>query len=206
MKPLDDFLQHINLYAPGCAAPTAYFGIRQAAIEFCERTRLWRFEDDFPTTGDEAERLFSPAGSVIHLIETAWFDDVRLEPKTTEWLDAHCRGWRNAALTGQAAYITQTEPNTLRVVPGQAGTVKVAMFLKPSQDADDVPEFMVDEYRAVIGNGALAYILAIPGQSFTNLELAASFGAAFQQKLDSLAMRGTTGQQRARVRTKASFF
>jgi len=206
MKPLDDFLQHINLYAPGCALPTAYFGIRQAAIEFCERTKLWRYEDEFAVTGTDAEAMIAPSGAVVQDIETAFFDGEKLTPKTVEWLDANIRDWRSGTPAGLPAYITQTEPNTLRIVPAQAGTVKLAVWLKPAQDAEEVPDFMVDQYRAVIANGALSYILAIPGKSFTNLDLANGFGATFQMMLSKLSNKGSTGQQRAPVRTKASFF
>lgn len=206
MKPLDEFLQHINLYAPGCAVPTAYFGIRQAAIEFCERTRLWRFEDYFEVRGDEAEAMFAPANSVVHDIERAWFNGEPLTPKTVDWLDVHYNGWRDGSLTGQPKFITQIEPNTLRIVPSAEGTVNVSLILKPAQDADEVPDFLVDQYRAVIAYGALSHILVIPNQSFTNMDMAGGFGATFQGKLTTLATRGSTGQQRARTRTRGSFF
>lgn len=206
MKPLDDFLQYINLYAPGCAVPTAYFGIRQAAIEFCERTRLWRFEDYFEVTGVESEAIFAPSGSVVHDIESAWFDGAKLVPKTVEWLDKHCEGWRDGSRTGQPQYITQTEPNTLRIVPAMSGAVNISLILKPAQDADELPDFMGDQHRTVIGNGALSYILAIPNQSFSNMDMANGFGGTFQGKLASLAASGAIGQQRARVRTRGNFF
>jgi hypothetical protein len=206
MKSLDEFLQHINIYAPGCAVPTAHFGIRQAAIEFCERTRLWRFEDYFEVPGADAESIFAPANSVVHKIEAAWFDGQKLEPKTVDWLDAHCDGWRDGSLTGQPKYITQTEPNTLRIVPAAPGTVSLSLFLKPSQDADELPDFMADQYRTVIANGALSYILVIPNQSFTNMDMANGFGATFQAKLAELSREGSTGQQRARTRTRGTFF
>ena len=40
MKPIDDFLPLILPRAPGCPEPIAFDAIRQAAIEFCERTRI----------------------------------------------------------------------------------------------------------------------------------------------------------------------
>lgn len=206
MKPLDEFLQHINIYAPGCAAPTAYFGIRQAAIRFCERTRLWRFEDYFEVQGTESESMFAPSGSVVNDIEAAWFDGQKLEPKTVDWLDVNYDGWRDGSMTGQPKYITQTEPNTLRVVPAAPGTVKLSLILKPAQDCDELPDFMADQFREVIANGALSYILIIPNQSFTNPDMANGFGATFQGDLARLATAGSTGQQRARVRTRGSFF
>lgn len=206
MKDLDAFLPNILMYAPGCALPTAYNAIRQAAIEFCERTRLWRFDDEFTVTAQDCDALLAPAGAVVHEIECAWFDGRKLEPASTRWLDDHREGWRTGALSGLSAYFTQTEPNTVRLVPASAGKARLAMWLKPDQDADELPDFMADQYNETIAQGALGRILLIPNQSFTNPEMAVAYGAAFQVKLDSLSTKGFTGQQRAPQRTRASFF
>lgn len=205
MKDFEDILPHILQYAPGCAAPTAEYGIRQAAIDFCERTRLWRYEDDFDIAGDEAECISTPYGSVLHEIELVQFDGQDLCPTTTAWLDANCRGWRAGELTGQPSYLVQTAPNTLRVVPWQAGHVNLFLWLKPSDDATELPDFMVDSYRKVLAHGALAYILAMPNQPFTNPSMANNFGALFQGKLDTLMRASSRGQQRGRTRVRGQF-
>lgn len=206
MKSLDAFAPNIRLYAPGVADPTMYFAIRQAAIEFCERTRLWRYEDDFAVTADDCESILAPNGSEIHEIEAVFFNGVELDPKSTSWLDDHMRGWRQGELSGLPKYFTQTEPNTIRLVPQEAGTVGLHVWLKPSQYADELPDWMVDQHRETIAFGALARVLLIPNQSFTNPELGAAFGSAFQGKLDKLFSKGLTGQQRAPARTRATFF
>jgi hypothetical protein len=206
MKSLDDFSANIKLYAPGCADPTMYFALRQAAIEFCERTRLWRYEDEFQASASDCEAIFAPASSEIHEIEAVFFNGQKLDPATTSWLDDHMRGWRSGELSGLPKYVTQIEPNTIRLVPQEAGAVKVDLWLKPSHDADEVPDWMVDQHRETIAYGALGRVLLIPNQSFTNPELGAAFGSAFQAKLDKLSSKGLTGQQRAPARTKATVF
>lgn len=205
MKDIADILPHIDQYAPGCPAPTAYFGIRQAAIDFCVRTRLWRYEDDFDIPGDESEGITTPYGSVLHEIELVQFDGADLCPKTTAWMDANCRGWRAGELEGQPSYVVQTEPNTLRVVPWQAGHINLFLWLKPSEDATDLPDFIVDQHRRTIAHGALAHILLMPGQPFTNPDLAVTFANMFTSSLDSLMRASSRGQQRGRTRTRAHF-
>lgn len=205
MKDFTDILPHIAQYAPGVADPTAFYGIRQAAIDFCERTRLWRYADDFDITGTEDECITTPYGSVLYEVELAQFNDQNLCPKTTAWLDENCLGWRKGTLTGQPQYITQTSPNTLRVVPAQAGHLALQLWLKPSDDAVELPDFMVDSHRKVLAHGALAYILAMPNQPFTNPQMANNFGALFQGKLDTLMRASSRGQQRGRTRTRAHF-
>lgn len=206
MKLLDDFLPSIRPYAPGVADPTAYFAIRQAAIEFCERTRLWRFEDEFQVNSEDADGLMAPPDAVVHEIESAWFDDHKLTPQTTRWLDRNCVGWQTGLANGFPQYVTQKSQNEVSIAPRGTGTVRLVMFLKPSQDADEVPDFLVDQHRETIAQGALARILMIPNQSFTSPDAAMAYSMAFGQALDRLSAKGFTGQQRAPVRVRPSFF
>lgn len=207
MKDFDEFLPNIRMYAPGVADPTAYFAIRQAAIEFCERTETWRFEDEFAVAADDYEGLLAPANAVIHKIEGVWFDGEKLTAKTPAQLDKLIPDWRsgNARPTGQPSYVTQTAQNTITLVPFGTGDVKLSLFLKPAQDADELPDYLADQHRETIAWGALGRILMIPNQSFTNPEMGAAFGQAFQGKLDGKSTLGSIGQQHAPVRTKASF-
>lgn len=206
MKSLDVFAPSVNQYAPGCPDMTLYFGLRQAAIEFCERTRLWRFDDEFAVSVDDSKDIIAPSGADIHEIEAVFFDGQELEPKSTSWLDGNMRGWRDGELSGVPHYFTQTEPNTIRLVPFMAGTVGLHVWLKPSQDTEVLPDWMVDQHRETIAHGALARILLMPIQTFTNPELAMMFSNKFQSKLDRLSAVGFTGQQRAQTRTRATFY
>jgi len=206
MKDIDAFLPGILPFAPGCATPTAYFGIRQAAIEFCERTRLWRSEDSFQVEVDDCDAILAPFGAVVHEIERVLFNGQPLEPKTTQWLDQNQNGWRTNLLTGTPHYVSQVAPDTLTIVPKMAGNLSLYLWLKPSQDATELPDFIEQQYRETIAMGALHRILLIPNQSFTNIEMAGAYGQLFQKRLDGLSVKGSIGQQRAPLRTKAHMF
>jgi hypothetical protein len=205
MKSLDAFASSILPFAPGCSEPAMHMGIRQAAIEFCERTRLWRFDDEFKVTDGDCEGILAPYGAVLHEIEAVLFGGQELEPKATAWLDLHMRGWRTGDLAGIPKYFTQTEPNTIRLVPFNPGTLRLNVWLKPAQDATELPDWMADQYRETIAHGALSRILLIPKQSFTNIPLGTAFGTLFQGKLNELFTKGFTGQQRAPTRSRATF-
>jgi len=206
MKDLAEFLPLLTPYAPGVANPTAFAYLRQSAMDFCERTRLWRYEDEFAVLANDTDGITTPSGSQLFELELVQFNGCDLCPAIPDWLDENFRGWRAGELTGQPNYFTQTEPNTIRLVPGEDGTVNIYAWLKPSQDATQLPDWMVDQYREVIAHGALARLLLIPGQPFSNPTLANGFITLFSSKVDSLAGKGRTGQQRARQRTKGSFF
>lgn len=208
MSAIDTFLTEVRPWAPGVADVTAFKHIRLAAIEFCERTRLWKVEDDYDVTEEGCnDGIFTPSGSILHDIETVMFDGNELHPKATRDLDRLIPGWRTGQVgSGLPQYYTQIEQNTLRVVPAMAGHLYLCLRLKPSQDTMDLPDFLASEYREVIGWGALGRILTVPGQSYSNPELASFYMGRFSEKLDRLSNKGTTGQQHAPKRSRGSFY
>src|SRR5471032_2344557 len=111
---LDAFLTKVLPYAPGCPEPTAFEHIRDAAAEFCEETKLWRFEQEF-TLGDDPNFCATPTDAVIHDIERCDFNGRRLLPAGVEWLDDRYPTWRSDTnlWTGQPQWFTQTEPDTI---------------------------------------------------------------------------------------------
>ena len=208
MSTLDSFLGYVRPWAPGVPDPTAYKAIRGAIIEFCERTRLWKFEDDFDVSIEDCNSgIFTPNGSVLHDIEVVLFDGQELTPITTRDLDHREKGWRIGDTSGGLPkYYTQIDQSTLRIVPAREGHVYLCLRLKPSQDSNDIPDFISREYNEVIGWGALSRVLTVPGQSYTNPDLAGFYAQKFADKLDRLSVKGTTGQQNAPKRSRGRFF
>jgi hypothetical protein len=206
-KDLDAFLPAIWPYAPGCPNITAFAAIRLAAIEFCERTKLWRWEDDFDILANDAEAITTPYGSVLHEIDKVLFNGNELERKTPSWLDDFEPGWRTNSITSELPqYVTQTELNTIRLVPSADGHVNIYVWLKPSADAKQLPDFLSDQYREIIAAGALARLLSQPGQPYSNPTLGAGYAALFEAKVTDMLGRAVKGQQRAPRRTRASMF
>lgn len=208
MSAIDRFLPEVRPYAPGVPDVTAYKNLRLAAIEFCERTRLWRFEDTYDVTASDCEQVSTPAGSVLHDIEVVMFDGRELRPVGTRDLDRLSPGWRtdDPIQSGMPEFVTQIEQNTIRIVPALAGSLYLCLRLKPSQDTMDLPDFLLGEYRECIGWGALGRLLMLPGQSYTNPDMAAFYMSRFNTKVDSLVTKGTNGQQNAVKRTRSRFF
>lgn len=207
MTDLEAFLPKVLPYAPGCPEPTAFEHIRDAAGDFCEATRLWRFDDTFDV-GDDPNIICTPQGAIIHEIERCDFNGAKLEPRGLGWLDDHYPQWRSDTntTTGQPQFFTQVYPNTIRVVPHCTGRLKVWLRLKPAEDADQLPDFLFQEYGTLIGWGALAGILMLPNQTFSDPNRATFFQAKFDQALGRKSKLQSSGQQRAPIRTKANFF
>lgn len=208
MSTLDSFLPYVRPWAPGVPDQVAYKNIRLAVIEFCERTRLWKFEDDFDVTVEDCNSgIFTPGESILHDIEVVMFDGQELIPSTPRDLDRTEKGWRTGDLgTGLPRYYTQIEQNTLRIVPAMEGHVYLCLRLKPSQAAKNVPDFIANEYSELIGWGALSRILTLPNQPYTAPDLAQFYAAKFTDRLDHLSIKSSRGQQNAPKRTRSTYF
>lgn len=206
MISMDVFLPLMLPYAPGIALPAAYNALRQAAIEFCERTRLWRYEDSFDITAEECDEIAVPYGAELFEIERVRFNGAGLTPKSIGWLDEHIPRWRDDETSAAPQYVTQKDMGTIALYPRAAGHVDVAVWLRPAEDATELPDFLGAHYRKDIANGALAHALVTPNQPFTDPNMAMFYGQTFQAKLDTLFNKSIKGQQRAPTRTRSSFF
>jgi len=204
MKPLDPILKIVLPRANHCPEPIAIDAIRTAAITFCERTKLWRSSDKFKVSNG-CNVVAVPYGAVLHQIESARFDGNPLEPVSLSWLEENYPHWREVEGIG-AKYITQVEPGTVRVVPSASGELALTTILKPSNDAEELEDFLIDLYARTLADGALAEILAIPGQMFSNPDLAVYYGNRFERELSWLSSQYVRGQQRAPIRITPQFF
>ncbi len=207
MTAIASFLPKVYQYAPNCAEPAALDAIRSAAIEFCERTRLWRTTLALTVTTAMTVTLTPISDSVIHDIETIVWDNGKvLEPVTTRYLDERFPLWRAEELTGQPSYYTQLTEDAITFAPFEAGTASAYVRLKPTYSCTTLPDFIFNRYLDVIRAGVLARLLMLPGQIFYDPAKAAIFQKEFQDHLDRLSGQGNSGQQRAPRRTKARFF
>jgi hypothetical protein len=212
MTDLDAFLSKVLPYAPGCPEPVAFEHIRNAAIEFCEETKLWRSDDAFELA-DDPNILCAPTDAAILDIERCDWNGKRLEPATIGWLDDRYPDWRSSTnlWQGEPSWFTQLAPDTIRVVPmpyddASPRTVGVSLRLKPSEDAELLPDFLAEHHRTLIGWGALAGILMLPNQTFSAPDRAQYYQAKFDQGLGRKSKLQQKGQQRGPVRMKANFF
>lgn len=213
---LTEFLPLVRPHTPGAAIPSMTQALRRSAIEFCERTRCWR-ETITITITEQDQAITAPDDSAIHEIERAEFDGERLTP--IEYDDLSLPEFLESE-EGRPAVITQKTYNEIAIVPFRAGTLICTLFLKPrdgenitidaggqpANSFNTVPEFLLSRFGEAIAAGAIARVLIIPQQPFTNPEMAAVHAGRFEQGVARFNGANVRGQHRARPRINASFF
>lgn len=188
-------LQH----ATGCPEPTIIEHVRDAAVLLCQRTRCWRDIDEFTTAGYGEEEIpaIAPYAALFE-IEKAWFNDHELEARK----HGHDMLFHDEGLP---KYFTQASPNSVLIEPRMIGNLKLSMFLRPSENAEVLPQFFFDQFPRELAEGALATILMLPNQPYSDPSRAVFYDQRFSAALDRNFAFNMRGQQRAAKRTRPSY-
>lgn len=206
MEDIDRFLPDLRTYAPQCPDVTAHRFIRQAARKFCARTKVWREWDTITIATPDEECITTISDAAIVGIESARLDGNDLEPITTNDLDVKHPGWSEDTTIGTARYITQLVPNKIALYPRATGSLRARLILQPSLAALSLPDFLLHENGPLIGKGAAAGALMVPGQPYSDAGRGRDLNADFSGEVNSLVRSLAKGQQRAPLRTKPVFF
>jgi len=134
----DEFLPEVLPYVHDCAYPVAINAIRNACIEFCDKTDYLVYTHDPVSViaGQAAYALTVPAGTEVARILSGWYDGLRMAPKGEEDLRLQFPlDWRT--MTGRPQYFTHAIPSSVTVIPA------------PQTDATDALKFIFAPPMAV---------------------------------------------------------
>lgn len=208
------FLPNVTPHCPSCPDPVALHMLRRAAQRFCERTKAWRYTATQAVAAN-GPVIITPTPSQIVEIEAATFDGADLTP--VAFIESEPEQLTGRISTGRPLRITQVGPGSVQIEPFTPGDLRVSLFLKPRNGRllsnspsdplrdtlDMVPAFLFDQHAETIAAGALALMLAIPDQAFSNPQLAAGYAGIFEAACAELETVSRRGQQRAPRRVPA---
>jgi hypothetical protein len=201
MKLWSDFYDLMMPNLPGCPLMMMDNALRQSAISFCEQSLAWRWEHPgIPiVAGTGAYAFTPPVGAVVDSIIHAALDDEEIEsqPGESDIAITDCRnqsGVPRYVLGGSAAV-------TLVPAPNAAGTLTMAVALKPSPASTGIDDSQFDEYREAIIHGGLARLMLSPKKPYTHMQLAAYHQQQFSIKTAAAGLRASRSHTRAPLRT-----
>lgn len=171
-KPLADIRPYVLPDVISCPMPVVDQAIVSAAIEFCERTYVWRHT---PATVAAVEATTSyafvtPTGAKVERVQAAWLDGEPLKVRNaTDMLGV--ADWLTE--TGTPEYLVVLDDSNWRLYPLGAGDVDMMVTLKPTRGATDIDADVFEAHVESIAAGALYRLQAKPGKPWSNPDLAA---------------------------------
>lgn len=194
-----DFVQFVAHSCVGCSSMTISTHLQAAMDEFCSATSIWveTLDPIGLMAGQDTYDIPVDANTRVIGIESVMYNGFPLKPMTSRALTGFFPTWEvwDDGINQIMAYrveMDDTDQN-LTVWPSptdnEPASVVMRVTLKPTSTATSIPGFIYEDWRTVIGSGALAQILLIPGKDFTNPQLAQVHDAKFR-----------TGKSRAKVR------
>lgn len=180
MTPLSSFLPEIMLAAPGLADVVAESYVRNAAITFCNLTKCITETLDAETVAaGDYEYDVVPGGSE-ELVEVlnVYVDGRPIDPISEQELRRGYGAWRDKS-GHPSHYKADTEVLRLFPIPTTAVSVEAEIVKRPTTTTTHLADALYKEWREAIAAGAMSKILMIPGQTFTNPQMAAVYGVMF---------------------------
>lgn len=190
---------------PSVPREVALHELREAAIEFCTKTRYWREEIAPIQTSTDADvfeyevNCLAPDTRPVATL-TLLADGEALDPRFEDDLDKNQRDWR--AAEGRPRFFTAPGAAWVRPVPAPrndvmtlTGTVAVA----PTRDGRYLLSDITDAHSNTLASMAKAKLLMIPGKPWTNPEL-----AIFNATIAERAMKSAATDAAARFSSRPS--
>lgn len=192
----------------GVPEPVAINAMRKAAIEFCDRSRVWVMDHDAMTLiVGESTYAFEPnSGAVVARVEQAWVDGVDIDPTTRLDLQNSYANW--TTVTGPPTHYLQenTEEIILFPKPTSAQTLTMKVTLKPSRRSTGIEGWLVEKYLEEIMHGAAWKLLEMPGKPWSDGAAAMYHKGAFDDAIATAKLAAAKSMGKAPLRTKPNFF
>ncbi len=173
----EQFLPEVLPYVRDCPELVAVNAVRNACIEFCDRS-LWLLYHHSPIStvaGESTYELDLPDDTTTARVMDAWYLNGPLAPIGEDDIkQMFLTDWREA--TGIPAFYTHLDPAEIVLAPtpvqDEDDALALIVALRPTRDSVEVDDTLYERWAEEIGCGARARLHQIPGQPFFDITLA----------------------------------
>lgn len=198
---------------PGCPLPTIVQYVRASAIEVCERTQAYRYQqEDIPLTPGVYEYAYEvPDQTEVCGVSYITVDGLEIPFHPLEEVHRHFPDWPNTVtdMRSQPQMVSQfdTDNFVLAPVPGRPTSstlyqLRMFLALRPTTTATGMEQSVFDELERPIIDGALQRLLVIPNKSWTDRQLAQYHAKQFVFKIASHRAKANLGLGRGSIRVR----
>lgn len=168
----EEFLPEVTQFMPDVPEHIAINAIKNAAIEFCEKTRYWQI--DVPPisviNGQKNYVIETPADTKMVGMVVAYYNTNLLIPKGPDELARIYRMGDWQQVQGSPQYITQIIKPEVILVPypyeDAADALSMRVAIAPTRASSEISSEIYENFLMVIANGARAILYNTPGQPY----------------------------------------
>lgn len=201
MATLDDFVKHIRGKIPQCPDAIIREEVREAAIEFCERTKIIVDTFSITTAAADADYAVTHASwQIFSILELRNSDDGLLEEISLfeyQTLEDSSGTPTKYCLSGGEALLWPT-PNAIETLTGKG-------IFRPQDGSETVPDELYDDWRVAICAGARGKIHT-QYAPYMAPEDAAYFLGVFDAGIFKANVKRARGGTEKRLRTVARYY
>jgi hypothetical protein len=209
MKAWSTFYPDVLPELPGAPLPMVDHWLRNAVIEFCERSKALVADLDLinAVTGQPGYVLPAPTGTDMVEVVGAWFSGKKITPKSPLYLDGKYEDW--ATETGTPDHYTQQAKDSILLVPmpeaDAVGALKIKAAIKPSATSTGVDDWIFAQFRKAIAAGCKAGMMAMPSVEWANPDRVALNASLFEDAVTKATEAAANGFTRAKPRYSGGF-
>jgi hypothetical protein len=210
-QPIDLLFPYIQPELSNCPNELIRDAIRQAAVELCSRSNVWTgVLDPMPLMANyPVIDLDSPSGAEVNTILRVWMPSGPLCPVDMDALINSRPDWLTAVGT-PSGYLREGQ-NSLRLYPIPTGNdagqpVYVRVSYRPKLKVKELPDFLISEWYDALIAGAKARLFLIPGNPWTNAQIAMEARARFNERIGDAKADELRGSVRRSVSVKPRRF
>ena len=200
MATLDQFIPLVRGSVPGAPNRLILDALRDAAIEFCARTKIEVEEPvQIVTSAGVNGYDIAATGGTISEIQSLWRDRYRLEPLSTQ--DFHEQYQQDGA---PWKYTFMDQKVYLYPTPDAAYTLNAVAIIRPADDSNTVPDELYTNWRRGIAYGA-KFIMHSQYDSYLDPGKAAFNKEMFDAEVFKAGMKRARGGTSSPPRVRSRF-
>lgn len=224
-RTFDDVVQRLVTHVPGCPFPVIEKFVRDAAIEVCAKTLVWKYEQPTIrlTPGIHDYEYESPSAAEVHAF--VWVTVINTPVNsatpengtpmfalTLEQLYKRYPNWPNHNLEArsQPRHIGHLDADHFAVAPipddAMRYDVRMLTALKPLRDAAGMDETVLDDIENVVMDGALSELYLLPEKNWTDRKLGEFHRTRYLKRTSETRARANLGAGRGSMTVKMRGF
>lgn len=198
----DEFLPYVLQYVPGASEMVASEAIKNACIEFCEKTFFWQYTiPAMDIVKDQANyTMQTPQGTKAVGPIQVYYDTSLLIPKGPDELASIYRMGDWQTIKGRPQYVTRVIKPEVQLVPipyeDDPATLFIKTALAPTRDSTEIDSEIYEQWAESIAWGARARLLAQTRQDYSDKNGALDAAKMFKYEINRARMQVTKGLTR----------